>query len=75
MIGRTKTVTYGEGGWRAEVVEDDDNGSGLGDHTKVGFWYGTREECEKIDPAKVNLYKPVYNDTDPFDLACERRFD
>ena len=29
-IERTKTVTYGEGGWRAEVYTDDDNGSGYG---------------------------------------------
>jgi hypothetical protein len=71
-----KNVLCDDGGWYAEVYTDDDNGSGYGDHPRVGRWYGTRQECEAISPRKVTLHS-VGLDTspDPFDLACEHRHD
>jgi hypothetical protein len=73
---RVKTVTFGEGGWRAEVYTDDDSGSGYGDNPMVGYWYGTRENCEALDPNSVTLYPTDCSEkSDPFDLACERRWD
>lgn len=73
--GRTKTITWGEGGWRAEVLEDDDNGSGYGDNPLIGFWFGTKEACELVDPYSVKLYTPHYSDIDSFDVMCERKWD
>ena len=73
---RVKTVTFGEGGWRAEVYTDDDDGSGYGNNPMVGYWFGTRKECEAINPNKVVTYPADYSEEpDPFDLACERRWD
>lgn len=71
-----KTLGYDAGGCFAEVYTDDDDGSGYGDRAKVGRWYGTRAECDAVDPATVKLY-PVgrRDEADPFDLACERRWD
>lgn len=37
------------------LCTDDDNGSGYGDNPMVGYWYGSREECEAIDPMAVVL--------------------
>jgi len=72
----SKQVTYGEGGWRAEIYTDDDDASGYGDRARIGFWYGSRAECEAVDPSKVTLY-PMQPEEgiDQFDLACERRYD
>lgn len=71
-----KTVTYGEGGWCAEIYTDDDGGSGYGDNAKTGRWYGSKEACEAVDPASVELYPfKVDNSPDPFDLMCERKHD
>jgi hypothetical protein len=72
----TKIVLWGPGGWCAEVYTDDDGGSGYGDNPRVGYWYGTREACEAVDPADVTLYPLRAEESpDPFDLACERRWD
>jgi hypothetical protein len=74
--GRTKRVECCNGGWRAVVYEDDDGGSGYGNHAKIGYWFGTREAC-----ADVGLYDIFLDDMRPddrpddFDLACERRYD
>lgn len=72
----SKEVCYDSYGYYAEVYTDDDGASGYGDHAKVGRWYGTRAECEAIDPRRVRLY-PKTSDSRPdeFDLACERRHD
>ena len=71
-----KTVECSDGGWRAVVYTDDDGASGYGDHAMFGYWYGTKEECEAVDPRTVTLY-PMTDDDGPdsFDMACERRFD
>lgn len=63
-------------GYFAEVYTDDDGGSGYGDNPRVGRWWGSRAECEAVDPLAVSL-RPMGTDStaDPFDLACERRFD
>jgi len=72
----SKSIGYDGGGYYAEVYTDDDDASGYGEHAMSGRWYGTREECEAVDPRKVNLY-PITADhsPDPFDVACERRHD
>jgi len=71
-----KTIGIDNGGWYAEVYTDDDGGSGYGDNPKLGRWYGTREACEQVSPEKVKLYPMTIDESpDPFDLACERRFD
>jgi len=71
-----KQITCNDGGWRAEVYTDDDNDSGYGDNAMVGCWYGTREECDAVDPDDVVLYPLDYSECpDPFDMACERRWD
>jgi len=72
-----KRVLIDETGyWYAEVYTDDDNASGYGEDARVGRWYGSRAACEAIPANRVKLY-PVERDNspDPFDLACERRFD
>ncbi len=63
-------------GYFAEVYTDDDAGSGYGDNPRMGRWWGSRAECEAVDPRSVSL-RPMEADTspDPFDMACERRFD
>lgn len=72
----SKQVTYGQGGWCAEFYTDDDNASGYGNNARVGYWYGTREECEKVDISEVVMSPMRYNESpDPFDMMCERRFD
>jgi hypothetical protein len=72
----SKHVLCGSYGWYAEVYTDDDGASGYGDNPKVGHWYGSREDCERLDPRKVDLYtvRPS-SGVDDFDLACERRYD
>jgi hypothetical protein len=73
---KIKQVICGEGGWRAEVYTDDDNGSGYGENPMIGYWFGTKEECEMVNPNDVKLYPANYPESpDPFDLACERRWD
>jgi len=72
-----KYVEYDAGGCRAVVYTDDDGGSGYGNHAHVGYWYGSRAECEAVDPRCVQLH-PISSETeglDEFDLVCERRFD
>lgn len=71
-----KSICYGPDGYYAEVYTDDDGGSGYGDNPRIGRWYGTRAECERISPLAVRL-EPIRCDDspDPFDLACERRHD
>jgi len=49
------TVNCGPCGWRLEVYTDDDGASGYGENAMVGYWYGTREECEAKDPKEVRL--------------------
>lgn len=72
----SKSVLCGPAGWYAEVYTDDDGASGYGDNARIGYWYGTREECERLDPNCVPLY-PIAPETraDEFDYACERRSD
>lgn len=71
-----KTIGYDAGGTFAEVYTDDDDGSGYGDHPRVGRWYGTRAECEALDPRMVKLYSARGEERpDEFDIACERRWD
>lgn len=71
-----KQISYGVGGCRAEVYTDDDDASGYGDNPKVGYWYGTLEACEAVKCENVVLYAiSSNNDIDPFDLACERKWD
>jgi hypothetical protein len=64
----TKSVEYGEGGYRAVVYDDQAE--------LIGHWFGTRAECEAVKPSRVTLY-PIRRDSgvDSFDLACERRHD
>ena len=76
MKTRTKTVLCDNFGWFAEVYTDDDHASGYGDNPRIGRWYGTRQECEALDPKTVPFRPRVASDEpDPFDLACERRYD
>ena len=66
------------GGTYLEVYTDSDGASGYGDKPMVGRWYGSMEACKEIarTPWKVKLSRLVAGDSpDPFDLACERRFD
>lgn len=42
---------------------------------REGCWYGTRAACENLPSNKVKLYPMRVAGADPFDLACERRFD
>jgi hypothetical protein len=71
-----KTVLWDNYGYYAEVYTDDDNGSGCGDNPRIGRWYGSREDCERLDPSTVPLRPLSCDDSpDPFDLACERRHD
>jgi hypothetical protein len=51
-----KTLGHDNGGWYAEVYTDDDNASGYGENAMVGRWYGSRAECERLDPNQVRLY-------------------
>lgn len=71
--GRTLLKSYGQdgGGTYAHVVEEDDDGNVF-----EGFWYGTTAECLAVDPFDITL-QPMTGAgcVDPFDLACERRFD
>lgn len=69
-----KTVQYGPGGCHALVYTGPELEGG-GARDLVGAWYGTRAQCEALDPREVDLFPPVYSDVDPFDLACERRWD
>jgi hypothetical protein len=72
----SKSIAYDGGGYYAEVYTDDDDASGYGDNAMVGRWYGSRAECEAVKPEAVKLYPlTVEHGPDPFDLACERRFD
>lgn len=76
MAKLSKQIFCDNYGYYAEVYTDDDDASGYGDNAKSGRWYGTREECEKLDPRKVKLYLIGHCEgIDPFDLACERRYD
>ena len=49
--GLSKTIGYGVGGWYAEIHVEDDDG-----RSHVGYWYGTREACEALDPETVTLH-------------------
>jgi len=72
----TKTLGIDAGGWFAEIYTDDDGDTGYGDHARSGRWYGTREQCEAVDPREVKVYPTRSSERpDDFDLACERRFD
>lgn len=67
----TKTVLHTSYGYCAEVYDDDD-----ADNPKIGYWYGTWQECAALDPSIVELHPAQWLDRpDPFDLACERRLD
>ena len=74
---REKTVEYtGGSGYCATVYTDDAGGTGYGDNPRVAYYYGSREECEALDPYTLKLEPMALSDgPDPFDLACERRFD
>lgn len=64
-----KEICHGSCGCYA-VVYDENTES-------VGHWYGTRAECEALDPKAVTLH-PLTDEADnpdSFDLACERRHD
>jgi len=68
MTKKIKKIVESDFGWRVEITTEDS------DTPMEGHWYGTREECEEINPDEVILY-PVRGGVDPFDLACERRWD
>ena len=71
-----KALEFTAWGWCAVVYTDSDGGSGYGDTPRVGHWYGTRAECESLDPRKVKLVPMTAHDRpDAFDVACERRHD
>ena len=68
---RYKVIYYGDFGTYAEVYAEDDDGNGL-----VGYWYGSVVDCQALDPFSIPLGRmPRAPQIDPFDLACERRFD
>lgn len=62
-----KEIGCDSGGYYCEVFDDSSE--------KIGRWYGSREDCETLNPRKVKLYPMRDSGIDPFDLACERRFD
>lgn len=71
-----KIVQYGPGGWFAEFYRDDDGNSGYGDNPEVAYWFGTEQQCRAVKQSEVTFHPLILNDTpDPFDLACERRYD
>ena len=64
-----------------EFYRDDDRNSGYGDNARVAYWY-PRTEQERRDivngwtPPGLQWVRPDYTERpDPFDVACERRFD
>jgi hypothetical protein len=70
-----KVVLCGAGGWFAQVYTGPEIDGG-GPVDLVGGWYGSRAACEAIDPRAVDLYpRQLSTELDPFDLACERRWD
>ena len=84
MSTRYSTQILGdEGGTFLQVYTDDDGASGYGDNAMVGCWYGppgphARAACEAMakTPEKVKLYPMAVDESpDPFELACERRYD
>jgi len=73
------SIEYDAGGIHLVVYTDDDGASGNGDNARVGRWYGSRADCERMarTPERVPLH-PMREEperADPFDLACERRYD
>lgn len=75
-IPYSKTIGQDGNGHYAEVYTDDDGASGYGDGALIGRWYGSRAECEAVDPDVVVLHPLKLSSLpDPFDLACERRHD
>ena len=82
MTGTTKSLGCDAGGTFIEFYRDDDGGSGYGDHARVARWYADTAECQRImqsDRAPAGLrwtrIEDIPERADPFDLACERRFD
>jgi len=64
----SKELGINAGGWHAIIFDEATE--------RVGYWYGTRAECEALDPREVTLRPMQLNDgPDQFDLACERRHD
>ena len=66
-----KNVIFGAAGYCVEVYTEDEQGQGW-----IGYWYGSRAECEALSPRLVKLYplRAEY-ETDSFELACERLYD
>ena len=69
--------SYGQdaGGTFVEVFATDDAGE-----ESIGRWYGPLQQCQELNPSEVVLTpaKEVWDkvdQVDPFDLACERRYD
>ena len=63
-----KIVECTDYGWRVTVYCESTN--------KIGYWFGTRRECENIRMSQVTLYDMEVDDRpDDFDLACERKYD
>lgn len=79
------TLELNDGGWHVVWYTDDDGGSGYGDRPMVAYWYGTRDDCERmrvlhpdsLPEGERPTWEPLEagSGVDPFDLACERRFD
>jgi hypothetical protein len=72
-------VLYDSYGHFVEWYSDDDGASGNGGDVKMAYWYGTREDCIAVsgfDPPPGSVVGVTRTSkSDPFDLACERRFD
>lgn len=70
MIILKKHLEITSAGWAAVVYTDDDGGSGYGDHARLGYWYGTKEECEAVAPESVRIY-PISDGSGspPYDAA------
>lgn len=71
----TVKCTEIRGGFDCTVFyRDDDNDSGYGDNAQVSYWYGRIEDAPD-EPEHGTWETPSYQESDDFDLACERRHD
>ncbi len=66
-----RSILMDNWGWYLEVYYEDEEGAEF-----CGRWYGaSRAECEAVKSEDVQLYPIGPEPPDPFDLACERRWD
>lgn len=65
---RHRSYGYDAGGNYLEVYDDVND--------RVGRWYGDLRQCQETPTRQVKLFpRTPDNGVDPFDLACERRYD